>query len=431
MGLTLRLLYLCLIIVFNVVLDDRTAFTFPFIILSLLFGCYLILLKNYPFHKYDFLLLVLFSLPFFWKWPVLSDDYFRFYWDGLLFSEGYNPYLLLPTEVNHLPRVIFSKLNSPNYYSVYPPLQQMVFYFSVKITQSNFYHTVTVFRVLILVSLLISAWLFRKIMAIGLIPEYFKNPSNSAQIALFFNPLLLIEGVGNVHFELLMMCLVLASLYFLINSKNHLISAILFGMAVSVKLFPLIILPLIWFHLKLKKGLVFVLLVFLVNLALALPFFDSSFIPHLLKSLNLYFQSFEFNASFYNILKHLGQFILGFNPIFFVGPVLSMLVLAVVLKWSFSSQNLFLTIYLIFCLYYLLTTTLHPWYLISPLIISFFLRSKVLVLWSFSVFLSYFFYKEAGVRESAVLLFLEYIPVIMLAFTELKTYKGLGKWFKN
>src|SRR4030042_5595450 len=28
--------------------------------------------------------------------PNLTDDYFRYIWDGLLFAHGYNPFLILP-----------------------------------------------------------------------------------------------------------------------------------------------------------------------------------------------------------------------------------------------------------------------------------------------------------------------------------------------
>jgi len=66
--------------------------------------------------------------------PVLSDDFYRFRWVGLLVSHGHNPFaetprqLLLhpPPDSAALPlaelRRLLPRLNSPAYFSVYPPV---------------------------------------------------------------------------------------------------------------------------------------------------------------------------------------------------------------------------------------------------------------------------------------------------------------------
>ncbi|NJO86975.1 MAG: hypothetical protein HC821_02760 [Lewinella sp.] len=58
--------------------------------------------------------------------PLLSDDVYRFLWDGYLINAGRSPYAALPT---HWPPMglagldieLLAKLNSPGYYSIYPP----------------------------------------------------------------------------------------------------------------------------------------------------------------------------------------------------------------------------------------------------------------------------------------------------------------------
>ena len=70
--------------------------------------------------------------------PALSNDYFRFIWDGRMSLLGYNPFMVLPTEF-----VEFGMLDqvgrdgqelydgqgsiSPGNYTCYPPLNQLVF----------------------------------------------------------------------------------------------------------------------------------------------------------------------------------------------------------------------------------------------------------------------------------------------------------------
>ena len=62
--------------------------------------------------------------------PLLSDDYYRFIWDGMLMHEGVHPmaytplYLMQHPEIVSLNDALFSQLNSQKYYSVYPPVAQ-------------------------------------------------------------------------------------------------------------------------------------------------------------------------------------------------------------------------------------------------------------------------------------------------------------------
>src|SRR5690606_2521930 len=73
--------------------------------------------------------LLLFSLP---PW---SEDYARFLWDGHLVAEGLNPYSHTPTVARQqwqLPsgtamEKLYTMMNSPDYHSVYPPSNQLVF----------------------------------------------------------------------------------------------------------------------------------------------------------------------------------------------------------------------------------------------------------------------------------------------------------------
>jgi alpha-1,6-mannosyltransferase len=77
--------------------------------------------------------------------PALSDDMYRFRWDGLLVAHGVNAFRFRPDELiadgartalpiaatraEVLPELqqLYRQLNSPHYYSVYPPVCQAVY----------------------------------------------------------------------------------------------------------------------------------------------------------------------------------------------------------------------------------------------------------------------------------------------------------------
>ena len=63
--------------------------------------------------------------------PTLSDDGYRYLWDGLLASEGVSPYASPPSDEAlsaYHADPLYARLNSPEYPSVYPPASQWVFW---------------------------------------------------------------------------------------------------------------------------------------------------------------------------------------------------------------------------------------------------------------------------------------------------------------
>ena len=101
---------------------------------------------------------LLFRLSLLAVTPNLSDDYARFIWDGRLLAHGYNPYLYLPTHLVNTPTAaiagltdsLFQQLNSPRYFTVYPPLNQALFGLAVWLSPDSIIGAVISLRVPIL-----------------------------------------------------------------------------------------------------------------------------------------------------------------------------------------------------------------------------------------------------------------------------------------
>jgi alpha-1,6-mannosyltransferase len=70
-------------------------------------------------------------------------------------------------------------------------------------------------------------------------------------------------------------------------------------------------------------------------------------------------------------------------------------------------------------IYFLLATTVHPWYICTPLILSVFTRYKFPIVWSAAVILSYSAYGLNDFSENLWLVALEYTVVIGFAVWEI------------
>ena len=373
--------------------------------------------------------------------PNLSQDFYRFIWDGRLLISGINPYVFTPeqlangllktTELTSLEaisnaKILIQGMGSLNasHYSNYPPINQLCFALAALFAKTSVLGSVIVLRIIIIGADLGILYFGKKLLERLNLPE--KNI-----FWYFLNPFIIIELTGNLHFEGVMLFFVIWSLY-LLDKKRWVLAAILLGVSVSVKLLPLLFLPLFYKYLApdglFKKGFWKMKKFYWVTLATIVftfaPFASKTFISNFSATIGLWFQNFEFNASVYYIIRWIGFQTVGWNIIATVGLILPMVVficivlLAVFRKYN-TTQKLITGMLLAVSIYFLLATTVHPWYIATPLLLSVFTKYKFPLLWSFMICFSYAAYGANGFNENLSLVAIEYSVVIGVALWEI------------
>ncbi len=408
---------------------------FPFLIagISALFVGYIFLFQqSKAWHWKQILLIgVLFRLAFLVAIPNLSDDYFRFIWDGHLVMNGVNPYDFLPTEVAiEFPNKedLLAGMNSPNYYSVYPPITQGIYAFSVWLSPNSILGNILVLRLLIILSEVLTFLLIRAILKNNSLQE--KNAT-----LYFFNPLCIIEFVGGLHFEAFVILFLSLSIWLM--QKNRIIfSAISWAIAIGIKLVPLLLIAAFIRKLQLKKALLFYFTIAASSLLLFFPLLNLESWFNFKSSVDLYFKIFEFNASVYYLIREIGEAIIGYNPIQTVGPILSKIAIGIMLflqlrKKKLLGQSFFEVMLFSLLAYYLLASTVHPWYVGMLVFFCVFTSYRFAILWSFLAFLSYFAYSNADYQESHTLIAIEYISLLGFLIYELVQKKQSFAILKN
>ena len=399
-------------------------------LLSLYVALFFLSFKVIQLQKLDWKLLLGFGiicrLVFLFAIPNLSQDFYRFIWDGRMIAEGINPYLSTPQEwmqsgnfeVVAQSRQLVEGMQSLNasHFTNYPPVSQWVYALAGILFPKSILGSVIVMRVILISADVITFIFLRKLL------QQLKLPKHQA-FWYFLNPLVIIELTGNLHFEGLMVMCLLISIYLLLK-KKWIWVAILFGLSVSVKLLPLVLLPL-FFHyfrkqeiLNIYKLIAFYGITFLTVLITFLPFLSVELIQNFGDSVALWFNKFEFNASVYYIIRWIGFQIVGWNIIGIAGKILPIVIFITILGLSFfrnnnSEKTLFASMLFALSIYFLLSTTVHPWYVITPLAISIFTHYKYLLIWSFTVIFSYSDYGVNDFEEQLWLVGLEYLLVVL------------------
>ncbi len=396
-----------------------------FILFTGLFAAHYFLFRLYALSHFRYLLIacILFRVLLLFSVPNLSDDVYRFIWDGRLMMHGINPYSQLPAEVMQsalipgITKELYQQLNSPSYYTIYPPVLQSIFWLTAK-ASNNVFGTIVCMKVIILLA---------EAGSILLLPAILKRLQQPKHYTLLYavNPLVIAELTGNVHFDAVMIFFLMLAFLFLLKNKIYL-SAIFLALSISSKLVPVLFLPLIIKKLGWKQGLIYSMISGFVTLGLFAFFIDEETIVHFLKSINLFFRSFEFNASLYYIIRWAGKLVSGFNIIAFAGPFLSLTAIVIIFLVSFRSikildKEFFTKTLFILTVWYLFSTIVHPWYITLPLVVSVFTSYRYALAWSYVVTLSYSAYQTNPVNEVLWLVALSYIAVITYAYGELRS----------
>ena len=394
---------------------------------------------------------LLFRLLFLFAIPNLSQDFYRFIWDGRLILEGLNPYLYTPDYfINNgqfpiaQAQELYNGMGSlsASHYSNYPPLNQLCFTIAALVSSKSILGSTIALRILIIAADMGTLYFGKKLL------ERLKLPPNRI-FWYILNPFIIIELTGNLHFEGVMIFFFVWSLY-LLHSGKWKWAAVILACSISVKLIPLMFLPLLfwWFSKDGKENVIanevkqsvtedgiaasqvprndvsklilFYAIVGLITGLLFLPFFSIEFINNYSKTVGLWFGQFEFNASIYYLAREIGYIITGYNEIAIIAKALPMVSLFIILGFSFFKKNntipkLTTSMLLAFTCYLFLSTTVHPWYIAMLVILCVFTNYKFPLVWSLALVLSYLAYANVSNSENLWIIGLEYL-IIFTAF---------------
>ena len=357
--------------------------------------------------------------------PGLSDDYYRFVWDGMLIQQGVHPmaytpaFLMQHAEIAVVDKHLFSLLNSQHYYSVYPPVAQWIFGLSYKINGLSLGGHVVFYKLLLictdaLIVLLLHLLLRKK-----------QIPSN--RILLYaLNPLVIIEFTGNLHMDGMMIAALLGAVI-LSEKRNILWSSLLMALSILSKMLTLVLIPFMPRQMYWNR----ITLFGIVSVTASVAVFWLSFGTHTgwLESVRLWFNSFEFNASIYYIISAVGMSVKGYNIIAVAGPALALVTIAgiVWIWWIYirkPGMDWSTAMLAVLTLYFLMSTTVHPWYIGSLLALAVLSKHIYPIVWSCLIFLSYSHYADGNSAENYWLIGIEYLFLFCWMYWEFSRNRG-------
>ncbi len=287
------------------------------------------------------LLLSLAGRVFFWSFPV-SNDVYRYIWEGYIQLEGYNPYLL-PPDSPELSRLIFvhikdvwSQINHKDLTAAYPPLVLLLFRFlaSVGPTAGVFKGAILGFDLLLVVTLALML----------------KNRRLPAQRLVLYalNPLVLVYVAGEAHLDVIQAALLMLGLLVLQHDRAP-FGFFLCGMAVMAKYLSLAALPFI-VTLKNWRAWPFALL----SLVCFLPYADAG--GQIFRSLLIFGREMHYNEGLPVIIRFL-----------FDDQALWVSVGMMAAAWGLiylTVPDRLRSVYLAIGTLLVFLPTLHPWYLL-------------------------------------------------------------------
>ncbi len=222
--------------------------------------------------------------------PLVSDDVYRYVWDGRVQQEGLNPYESVPDDprLESLHTDLTRQIHPTNAAlpAIYPPLAQRLFYGVTSVHES----VKALALVMVVADVLIVVLLWRWLAAAG--------RNRWWVLAYAWHPLVVLEGAGGAHIDTFG-ALLLAASWVALSRRRSLLASVTFAGAIAVKFVPIVLVPLLWRRIRaldaVAGGIVLILLY--------LPFIHDGKMP--IGSLGTYLSQWRFNAPFFRWLEPL------------------------------------------------------------------------------------------------------------------------------
>ena len=180
-----------------------------------------------------------------------GDDLWRYQWEGKIQNAGFNPYVLAPNDTQlqalrgQFPA--WSEINHRDYGAIYPPGAELMFAWLSRIFLTPLFYKLF--------------FALADLAAVAVLLRLIKGAAPYRDAVWYaWNPLVVYSFAGAAHFDSVMILAMLTSILFFVRSDatNELsrkwlfaiLGATALGLAISVKLVPLLLLPLCIFALR-------------------------------------------------------------------------------------------------------------------------------------------------------------------------------------
>ena len=347
------------------------------------------------------LLSLLFRMTLVLAPPSLSDDIYRYVWEGTLVLDGVNPFSRAPEDpsLTSYRDEYYELINHREISTIYPPAAQVLFAASQVL-----YPGPASVKVLVALGDFLLVLLLRRILV--------ARGANPGWVLLYaWSPLSLVEFSGNGHIDVFAILLLVLSLHLLDQGRVRW-SVLTLSLSFLTKLFAICLLPLYWLRQRRVKPL---LPFAVLSLVAFLPFVDAG--GSLFRGGLEYATRWRHNGSGFDLLvlittsPSLSKALIGL--FFSAGAVLA------ARKWR---QEPFHAALFLAGLFVILSPTVHPWYVVWVLpFVCLHPRASWLYL-SGAVALSYLVlqgYAATGEWvESTWVRLVEYVPFYLLLLLE-------------
>ncbi|NNF33477.1 MAG: hypothetical protein HKN68_05180, partial [Saprospiraceae bacterium] len=343
-----------------------------------------------------------------------------------LVDRGISPYHHLPVDLFNEglinDEVLFSLLNSQEYFSVYPPFNQLFYWIAFKLSTG-----IATFS-MILKAIYFLAVIIGLVFTSKVLPQM--GLSRNRGFIFFLNPLVMVEGIGNLHIEVVMVSFLAGAIYYYHTKRDGFLFPFFYTMSLAVKLVPLIIAPFLWWRQSPKWRLKTLLQVAILCILFFGPVFIGAGYEGFMRSLDLYFRKFEFNGGVYYVFRYLGFQVKGYNLIAYIGPLLAIIVFSSIVWKSIAEKSrdtlslITLSLYawtILLCL----STTVHPWYIMPLIFLASFRSIWYPIIWSYLIMLTYINYSYQQYYENLWVVGIEYMVLLGMIYYELRPGRKL------
>ncbi|MBN1148018.1 MAG: DUF2029 domain-containing protein [Anaerolineales bacterium] len=169
--------------------------------------------------------------------PTLSDDMYRYVWDGRVQAEGVSPYRY-PPEAQELARLrerrIWRFINRKSAVTIYPPAAEAAFALLWCVVPDS----VRWFQVV-----MAGASLLAGALLLGLLSDLERSPLRV--LIYLWSPLLIFESAHAAHVDALVLPLLVGAFWARLRRKDGLVGALL-GLGAAIKFYPALLLPALW-----------------------------------------------------------------------------------------------------------------------------------------------------------------------------------------